>query len=88
MPLISQFFGVLIYIYAEIDGKHNVPHFHARYAEFEGVYDFEGNLIAGELPSRQQKFVVAWCEIHKEELEAAWIAWNENGEVIKIEGLK
>ena len=88
MPLISQFYGILIYIYTEIDGKHNKPHFHAKYSGEEGVYDFEGNLIAGALPVRQQKLVVAWCEIHKDELEAAWIAWNESGEIIKIEGLR
>jgi hypothetical protein len=50
MPIISQFYGILIYIYKEICRQHNLPHFHAKYAEYEGVYDFEGNLIGGELP--------------------------------------
>jgi len=45
MPIISQFYGILIYIYKEISGQHNFPHFHAKYAEFEGIYDFEGNCI-------------------------------------------
>jgi len=27
-------------------------------------------------------------ELHHDELNAAWVAWNENGEVIKIEGLR
>jgi len=27
-------------------------------------------------------------EGHEDELNAAWIAWNESGEVIKIEGLR
>jgi len=26
--------------------------------------------------------------LHEEELNAAWEAWNESGEVIKIEGLR
>ena len=35
MPIISQFYGILIYIYKEIGEQHNMPHFHAKYAEFE-----------------------------------------------------
>ena len=88
MPLISQFYGILIYIYKEIGGKHNMPHFHAKYNDFEGVYDFDGNLLDGELPNKQNKLVEAWCVIHTDELNAAWMAWNESGEVVKIEGLR
>ena len=88
MPIISQFYGILIYIYKELSGKHKLPHFHARYAEFEWVYDFEGNLIEGNLPKKQNKLVEAWCMLHNEELGAAWTAWNESGEIIKIEGLR
>jgi len=32
--------------------------------------------------------VEVWCSLHEDELNAAWIAWNESGEVIKIEGLR
>lgn len=88
MPLISQFYGILIYIYKELGEKHNLPHFHAKYGEFEGIYDFEGNIIDGELPKKQNKLVEAWCMLHTDELNAAWIAWNENGEIVKIEGLR
>jgi hypothetical protein len=52
MPLLSHFFGILITIYAEEGGKQLKPHFHAKYAEFEAVYDFEGNCIKGKLPSK------------------------------------
>jgi hypothetical protein len=52
MPLISQFYGILIYIYKELNSEHHVPHFHAKYAEFEGVYDFKANLLEGELPPK------------------------------------
>lgn len=53
MPLISSFYGVLIYIYHEVNSKHNIPHFHAKYNEYEGVYDFAGNLIEGDLPKKK-----------------------------------
>jgi len=48
----------------------------------------EGDLLEGELPSKKAKMVEAWCVIHEDELKAAWTAWNENGDIIKIEGLK
>ena len=59
MPVISQFYGILIYIYHEINGRHHIPHFHAKYAEYEAVYSFDGNLIEGNLPKKQSKFVEA-----------------------------
>ncbi len=88
MPIISQFYGILIYIYKELNSRHKLPHFHAKFNEFEAVYDFEGNLIEGELPRKKAKLVEAWCAIHEDEIMAAWRAWNESGEVIKIEGLR
>jgi len=36
MPMISSFYGILVYIYKEMHGKHHVLHFHAHYAEYEG----------------------------------------------------
>lgn len=88
MPIISHFYGILIYIFKETDGKHHVPHFHAKYAEYKGAYNFEGDLIEGTLPKKQNRLIQAWCSLHEEELNAAWIAWNESGEVIKIDGLR
>ncbi|MDR1565472.1 MAG: DUF4160 domain-containing protein [Oscillospiraceae bacterium] len=41
MPIISSFYGILIYIYRELNGSHHTPHFHAKYSEFEGVYDMD-----------------------------------------------
>jgi hypothetical protein len=32
--------------------------------------------------------VEVWCSLHEDELSAAWDAWNESGEIIKIEGLR
>ena len=63
MPIISQFYGILIYIYREVNSKHNLPHFHAQYAEYESVYDFEGNRIEGELLRKQTKLVEAWATL-------------------------
>lgn len=49
MPTISMFFGILMKMYREQGGKHKIPHIIAEYADFEAVFDFEGNLLqAGE----------------------------------------
>lgn len=86
MPLISHFYGILIYIYTEDGGQHHTPHFHARYAEFSGSYDLNGNRLSGDMPPKQNKLIEAWISIHEQELLASWRAWTENEDVIKIEG--
>lgn len=59
MPTLSMFYGILIKMYKELGGKHNIPHLHAEYGEFEAVYRFDGCLLEGELPRKQQKLVEA-----------------------------
>ena len=88
MPLISHFYGILIYLYKEIGGHHNEPHIHIKYNEYEMSITIEGRILNGCLPKRQIKLVDAWMELHREELRAAWIALNNDGEIIKIKGLE
>ena len=35
MPTISMFYGILILMYFYDNKKHNCPHIHAEYAEYE-----------------------------------------------------
>ena len=48
----------------------------SRRAEYQGqfaVYSIQdGSVLAGELPSKKHKLVVAWIEIHQEDLMADW----------------
>jgi hypothetical protein len=88
MPLISQFFGILISMYKEDGGRHNMPHFHAYYGDFEGVFDLQGDLIVGNLPTKQRKLVETWAIIHEEELNAEWKSIIELGQHFKIDGLR
>ena len=48
----------------------------------------DGNILGGRLPNKQEKLVLAWIEIHKDEIKAAWNVYNDNGEIIKIKGLE
>lgn len=48
----------------------------------------DGELIEGDMPKRQIKFIAAWTEIHKDELIANWeLAINEEP-LYKIEPLR
>lgn len=88
MPIISQFYGILIYMYQELGGHHNKPHIHIKYNEYEMSMTIDGTVLSGRLPAKQKKLVDAWITIHEEELKATWYAYNEDGELIKIKGLE
>jgi hypothetical protein len=45
-------------------------------------------VIKGGLPARQLKLVLAWCEIHQEELSKNWHSAQEKGKIAKIEPLR
>lgn len=59
MPVISQFYGILVYIYQELGGHHNEPHIHIKYNEHTMSMTFDGRVLDGELPKKQKKLVEA-----------------------------
>ena len=32
MPVLSTFYGIIVRMYREVGGKHNLPHIHAEYS--------------------------------------------------------
>ena len=73
MPIISMFYGVIIRMYLLDEQHHNLPHIHAKYAEFEASINLvDGDVLAGELPRKQLRLVQAWIELHRDELMADW----------------
>jgi hypothetical protein len=70
MPRVSEFFGVVIYMYFN---DHLPEHFHAEYAESEAVYAIESlDVLRGQLPRRAHMMVVEWALAHRPELRANW----------------
>jgi Domain of unknown function (DUF4160) len=70
MPRISQFYGILIYMYYR---DHPPPHFHALYGEYEALVDIAtGGIIAGALPRRATELVVEWAVARQAELMENW----------------
>ena len=45
-------------------------------------------VLDGEIPSRQLKLVIAWIEIHKDELLADWLLCQNGEKPFTIEPLK
>lgn len=89
MPIISQFYGIIIRMYFNDLEKHYLRHIHVQYNEFDAIYSIDKiEIIEGSLPPKQHKLVVAWMEIHKDELNALWCVCQNNGEIFKIEPLK
>ena len=88
MPLISQFFGILIRMFFNDQEQHNLPHFHAVYGEYSGSFSLDGEQITGNVPKKQQKLIAAWATIHQEELEALWKVIQDTGEYFTIKGLE
>jgi len=50
MPVIAKFYGIVIKMYFK---EHGIPHFHALYEEYNGVFDIEAlEMMEGDLPRR------------------------------------
>lgn len=70
MPEICRFFGIIIRMFYD---EHNPPHLHADYQGKKAVFDFQGNVMNGNLNSRTAtKLVREWIDMNFQELEKAW----------------
>lgn len=82
MPEISIFFGIRITINYN---DHIPPHFHAEYNGDRVLVDIINvKVLKGMLPKRQLKLVLAWAELHKDELMQNWELARSNERLNKI----
>lgn len=89
MPIISMFYGIIVYMYALDTRQHHAPHIHVEYAEFGAVFEIPtAALLSGQLPAKQKRLVEAWIEIHAEELMADWKVAAQGGEIFRIDPLR
>lgn len=69
MPVISMFHGIIIRMFLIDNKHHNLPHIHAKYAEHSASLQIsDGSILAGTLPRKQLRLVLAWMELHQDEL--------------------
>ena len=89
MPTISMFYGILILMYFYDNKKHNIPHIHAEYGDYQATIAIEdGAMLGGSLPPAKMKLVQAWIEIHRDELMADWKLAVLGEPLFKIEPLR
>ena len=85
MPIISTFFGIIVRMYF---GDHPPPHFHAEYQGQRATFDFDGNLLSGQIRSNTAKRLLReWAVLHKDELMLNWKRIEEGQPIAKIEPL-
>ncbi len=69
--------------------EHNPPHFHAYYQKNKATINIKTcEYLEGDLPHRQKKIVLAWAEIHKDELLANWELASNGKLPFKIDPLR
>ena len=89
MPELARFYGISIRMFVERGGQHHEPHFHVYYQSMVASYGIEGvQLLAGQLPKRQQRLVEAWVELHLHELLENWHRLQNDLPPVKIAPLR
>jgi Domain of unknown function (DUF4160) len=88
MPTISMFYGIIVRMYFA-PREHPPPHFHVYYNQHKATVDIPTcEIMESDLPARQTRLVLAWAELHQEELMANWRLVSNGEEPFKIEPLK
>lgn len=86
VPTISRFFGITIAMYFD---DHGHPHFHARGAGAEAKVRIDQiEVIDSALPVRDLRLVLAWAELHQEELLENWHRARVGETLLDIEPLR
>ena len=89
MPTISMFYGIIVSMYFWDKKQHNLPHIHAKYQGQEVVVAIpDGEVLDGYLPPAKMKLLLAWVELHKDELIADWDLAESGQQPYKIEPLR
>ena len=53
MPVLCMFYGIIVRMYRELGGKHNISHYLVDYAGQESVIGLDGTVLEGKLPKSQ-----------------------------------
>jgi ABC-type cobalamin/Fe3+-siderophores transport system ATPase subunit len=86
VPAMSRFSGITIAMYFD---DHPPPHFHARSGEFSVKIRTDTlEPLAGDLPRRELRLVLAWAELHASELQDNWRRARAGEKLHAIEPLR
>ena len=88
MPTISMFYGIIIRMYYA-PSEHPPPHFHVYYGKYRASVDIQTcEITQGKLPKKQSRLVIAWAELHQEELMANWTLLMNGEKLFNIQPLQ
>jgi len=86
VPTISRFFGIVIAMFFD---DHGPPHFHARHAGGSARIRIDPiEVMDSSLGRRQLRLVLAWAELHQEELLENWRLARAGETLREIEPLR
>ena len=86
MPIISVFFGIVVRMFYK---EHEPAHFHAEYQGKQGKFDWDGEMIVGNIQSRTAlRLIREWASLHRRELEANWKNMKKGRPLERIEPLQ
>ena len=85
MPIISRFFGIVIYMYWK---DHAPPHFHAKYGDDEIVLEIKSGKVSGSMSNRAIKMIQEWRELRKDELLKDWELAEQKKALLAIDPLE
>jgi hypothetical protein len=84
-----MFYGIIVSMYYLNNKRHKLPHIHVKYQEQEVVLLIpEGDILEGQLRNDKLRLVLAWIEIHKDELMADWELATKGEKVFQIKPLR
>ena len=83
-PLITYFHGIFI----RMRCRDEQQRLYVQYGGDTATFDFEGNLLEGEFPSKQQKYVEVWADIRRQDLRVLWELMRREDAYFKIRGLE
>jgi Domain of unknown function (DUF4160) len=86
VPAISRFFGITIAMFFD---DHGYPRFHARHPEGEAKVQIDSlEVMDSTLGRRQLRLVLAWAELHQDELQKNWRRARAGETLQEIEPLR
>jgi Domain of unknown function (DUF4160) len=83
---LDRFDGIIVRIYPEKGGRHNIPHIHVYYNEYSCTISIvDGKMLEGNLPNKQKIILYQWLIKYKEIILLKWIELMEGKSINKIE---
>jgi hypothetical protein len=72
VPIIGRFYNIIVKMYY-FEDEHNPPHIHAKYNEYEGIFNLiTGEMTRGNLPKSAKRLVKEFIFQHQDRLLSMW----------------